>query len=688
MNRSLLQRKSWRMIGWIGLAALLLLPGVSGRAASPQTAALRVVASDATHVVLELVSPEVATRLVTVQGTTYTDVTLPGLPASGADGAPDLPIASTLIGVPPGAQVTLQVLDDDPITATLAAPVLPVPTARAAINPLDPRPPLPSAVVVLDPDLYAMDGLYPSRVAEVSPPGKWRSQTVVRVRLNPVQTNPARRELVVHRRLLVELRFVPTATVTAAAQPAASDEGVDEGAFEGIFQVALANYASARSWRAQPEPRSPAAVSAAVQGPLDGAPWFRVALAQTGIYRLTCADLAEAGIDLSTLDLNTLRLYQDGMGLTEVALNVKDANSDARCDAAGDAVEFYGQRTDAKYTSENIYWLTYGGAPGKRMALQAGAVGGATVGAYAHTVHLEENKLYFSYIPLQEDANHWYWEILSIYTGAAKIYTFTVDHLAADAGEAHLVVDMAGFDGTHRTQVSVNNHPIDDALWSGRLARRATLTFPATYLVEGINTLQVAETGGAADIAYTNFFEVRYPRMLQAIDDTLWFDQPEAGTWHYVIGGFADPAVDVYDITDPTHVERIAVSVTAPPCPCTASFDANGAGPRRYLAQAPAQRLAPIRIEQDVASDLRTSLARRGLHYSHAGCLSGPRAAIGGPPGGAGSARASDRRPGRLRRVQRRSGGRPGAARFSGLRLLQLAPPGAELRPACGRRLL
>ena len=61
---------------------------------------------------------------------------------------------------------------------------------------------------------YVRDGaLYfqsPAAVATVSLPQQWRSQQAVRVRINPVQVDDARRQMVVYQALRVAVRFVTT----------------------------------------------------------------------------------------------------------------------------------------------------------------------------------------------------------------------------------------------------------------------------------------------------------------------------------------------------------------------------------------------------------------------------------------------------------------------------------------------
>jgi hypothetical protein len=111
-----------------------------------------------------------------------------------------------------------------------------------------------------------------------------------------------------------------------------------------------------------------------------------------GMVRVTGADLARAGLPLAQVDPRTLRLFAGGH---EVALAIS-GEADGRFDPA-DAVVFYGQASRTKYAPINVYALSYGHGPGRRMAEREGSPGtGQAVTFFTDTLRVEPNLRYVS----------------------------------------------------------------------------------------------------------------------------------------------------------------------------------------------------------------------------------------------------------------------------------------------------
>ena len=108
---------------------------------------------------------------------------------------------------------------------------------------------------------------------------------------------------------------------------------------------------------------------------------IRSIVAEEGLYRLDAAFFTGHGIDPTTIDLDSVRLYELGQ---ELAINVNDQDIPGNFDA-NDYIEFFGQKPAAaysKYARQNIYWLVTAGGTGspKRMTevdgTPAGGLGG------------------------------------------------------------------------------------------------------------------------------------------------------------------------------------------------------------------------------------------------------------------------------------------------------------------------
>jgi hypothetical protein len=96
--------------------------------------------------------------------------------------------------------------------------------------------------------------------------------------------------------------------------------------------------------------------------------FYKLTVSQTGLVRVTYESLQAAGLPVTTLDPATFQLYEQGV---EIARQVVDADSSGTF-TPGDYVLFYGRAVDTYYTGTNVYWLTYGVAPGLDMATRDG----------------------------------------------------------------------------------------------------------------------------------------------------------------------------------------------------------------------------------------------------------------------------------------------------------------------------
>ena len=129
--------------------------------------------------------------------------------------------------------------------------------------------------------------------------------------------------------------------------------------------------------------------------------WFKIAVAEDGIYRIDYNYLKNLGIDMATLDPRTLKVYGNGGGMLPYAnqeFRYDDLEENAvlvEGEADGvfdpeDALLFYGQAADRwtrtgnemrfrphYYSDSTYYFLTYGQGNGERIQIQSGPGGSA-----------------------------------------------------------------------------------------------------------------------------------------------------------------------------------------------------------------------------------------------------------------------------------------------------------------------
>jgi len=363
---------------------------------------------------------------------------------------------------------------------------------------------------------------------------------------------------------------------------------------------------------------------------------------------LTYQDLITATIPVTTTDPRTFKMYNFGQEIAIQVLGEEDGKFDP-----GDAIVFYGRGVNTRYTTQNIYWLTYGGANGQRIADQASVAGGATLAAYTDTVHLEQNLRYVSTLPMADGYDHWFNAQIVVLGGATgfRDYGFTIKNPASGSYSATLEAVLGALPtGQHHLKLYIGQAGnlrlvLDTTNWYDKTVLQTTTSFPQSYLVAGTNILRVEIVNARTttpETVYPDWFKIGYQRAYTTDTDYLAFGGDQAGKWRFTVDGFSTDAIDAYDVTDPQAVKRIlpgaalnylylplvlrnassaalsigAVDAASPTASFT--FGANQTGPRRYVALTAAQRKTPAIQPAQVSNNLmQTSNSADYLMISH-----------------------------------------------------------------------
>lgn len=575
------------------LLLLTLLLSLLPVHAAHAEAVLRVLAADESRLLVELTSPPPSLREILLDGAAFTDVQIAGLSAAAPPGAPALPAYAHLIAMPPAATATLRILADDAETLRLNWPVVPVPTQLVNADPEQPLPTSAGLAYTPDPAIYSEDALYPAPPASLGEVSDWRGQRVTRLQLNPVQLNPASGELLIHRRLRVEIRFVG-GQLPRTAPPA-------DPIFANLWDSLLLNASQSDQWRTRPIPAPEDRRLQADQ------PWYKLNLADEGLYTLTCADLTGAGIDLNALTLESVQLFQGGLDGEEIALSITDSGTANRCDG-DDSLRFWGQAIANKYTTTNVYWLTYGAATGLRMASRPSQPAGSLVTTTPTALRLEVNRYYAPHMPRIEGYEHWFWDLLSTTNPnypRTRVYTFTLE---AGATFTNLTAALAGYTGTHRTQTRLNGTLLGEHNWSNTVLLQPNYAIPPGLLASGTNAISVTESYPGSSLIVVDHFDLAGSRPLLAQSDRLDFSAPGPGFWRYAASGFASAAIDLLDVSDPARPVRISGPEIAAPCPCGLAFAEAVTLSARYAAVGAVDVRSPLTLEAVGTSRLRSTV--------------------------------------------------------------------------------
>ncbi len=224
---------------------------------------------------------------------------------------------------------------------------------------------------------------------------------------------------------------------------------------------------------------------------------LKIGVSQDGMYRLTPGDLITHGFDLTDVDPTLIQVANKGQ---EIPIYLQE-DGNGSFDGS-DILLFYGTAITDVYTTENVYWLKVGDAPGLRMATRAVTPSTAPVAdQFPVTLHAEQDTFYWQTMPNGEGQDHWFWnDRVSPNTGdlpTFRDYSFSVNNINPVDTDQTIRVQLKGFTSVttvnpdHKTQISINGTVIGSADWDSFSVFDLILTYPTSLLNEGANTLIV-----------------------------------------------------------------------------------------------------------------------------------------------------------------------------------------------------
>ena len=455
-------------------------------------------------------------------------------------------------------------------------------------------------------DGYGRSGMFPETVARLDGVGISRDRIVAELRFTPVQWDAATGVARLHSRIVCRVVF---AAPNDRVAPGPDADGGRE----------LLNADVAAQWTLR---RGGAMGKTAGAPSLAEGSWYRFALQQTGIYRLTRRWFTDNGLDVAGIDPRTIRLFGNGGRerptrlsaerpdpLQEIAIEVV-GGEDGRFDE-GDYVQFHGQGLSGfewnagvrgyrhfihRYDDANGYLLTWGGDAGKRMEGQPSL---NESNAYAPPFftgrEFEEEEV----VNLMNSGKMWVAKRLVAGAGSAAsmVYSRRLPGLVRSApvtyrvqtGSSSEVANKFTVRANDATLGSIEMGTVDFGSDTGDMAKIGSKQFTGSGdLVDDRSMVTITYNAVNAERSrdgHVDWVEWNYPRRFEAVGDELLFSAPDTtAVIQFELNGFTMSDVAVYDITDYRAVRRIAAQVSGG----TVRFQAeNTAGtPRQYLAVA------------------------------------------------------------------------------------------------------
>jgi hypothetical protein len=295
--------------------------------------------------------------------------------------------------------------------------------------------------------------------------------------------------------------------------------------------------------------------------PFWGKSWARIAVKDTGPFRVTCSELEAAGCSVSGVPLQSIALFS-GPGtqfeqtqntehfLSPVSVLVDDTNGDGVFNG-DDVVRFLaGSLNRFEYSGGNlrwlyhryatcrVYWLTWGGEQGVRMQGEPGAPDSSPEwGSTAeYTVHLEDGGYW---LPQYELRTGWFWKRIN----SGESISVPLD-LHDISGKADVTLSFAVSESSAYT-VTLQGGGSVELSASGH----AEVVFNDVS-VSGLNQLQISfSSTDPSAYFYLDFVELAFPVATTASSRRLFLqDRPGRHSFSFTGG---DKAFDVSDLMNP-----------------------------------------------------------------------------------------------------------------------------------------
>ena len=543
------------------------------------TTAVEITTSDVTGISFELNTAafrQDATGTVTVDGLAEV------LPV---EGAPALPYFVTTLILPPEALAVVSVAESA-VSTQQVAPVPPVPqptfagmdTVDDGFSPyalVDDTGEVigyasPGLATVEDTAVYNHNALYPQAIYDLSQPAYLRDFRLVELRLYPLQYNPVTGELRQAQTMEVQVEFVGARWEDL--RPSAS--------YQNTFQHNLSdqalNYEQGQQWRSLPNTLQNVMPT---QLPI-GNDVYKIEINQDGIYELTGADFAAAGMDISNTDPNTLQMLYRGQPMAYQLIN---SNGDNDFDP-DEKIRFYGwafegARTEKQFVNNNVLWLWAGGTPTYMVDRLNKTNMGYPVDTnfWAEITREPENSFFSSWTrweTLPNEPDSWYWDYINKpFDTITRTYTTTLFHPETAGPDAiyllEYIVRKSLTTQPHLIHTQINNNPAPATFtWldpSGYVQTNINLTdsVPISDINHGQNTITATYATTTKDQLYLNRITVEYMRQLLAVNDQLLFQDEQGSAREFHVSSFTEGSASnvlVWDVSVPTGTVEIEMN--------------------------------------------------------------------------------------------------------------------------------
>ena len=318
---------------------------------------------------------------------------------------------------------------------------------------------------------------------------------------------------------------------------------------------------------------------------------FKIEVGQDGLYALSGAELAAAGMNLTAVNPDKIQMMQRGQPVAYQFIN-HDGNAGF---GPGDEIRFFGwafdgTRYEDMYVSNNVFWL-WAGENGSQVQTTGNDAGKGypKVTWFNESITRWPHLNYFPGLTVNwqaspNEATPWHWMRIKDFSREPKSIGLPIDipNPAQNTGQnATVLVEFTSrynslklSPESYEVTLALNGHNNSTSQsWEGGVNLNVVHQTPVSQFSQPgdsgypKNTIDLQYQASTADeaeatIAYITRATVEYPRALVAVGNELIFNEDQAGKHEFHIGGFSlgsTEEVIVWDVSDKYNPRQVLV---------------------------------------------------------------------------------------------------------------------------------
>ena len=571
---------------------------------------VRIISSDRNSITIEYSPVYLDSSIVTIGNVSYLYINFEGgiIPESEDWGMPSIPSAVLNIGVPSEYGNTIEILgSSSKIIDGLIVP-RPEPFKRGISY---------SSEYKVSPDYNNYTDR--SELVSFDEFGYIRNLPVQSIRINPVRFDPLNQKITLYKTIRFRINF-------------SGNQKISSKPTDNFAASSVINFDVARYWVRERKAQS--LKKTVINSVLANGTWYKFEAPEEGIYKITYSMLSSFGIDPSAVDPRTIKIYNNsGIPLPENPTTPRPSDlvensiivsgeSDGSFDQ-GDYILFYGRgnnfwdydttshsfrRIFNVYTDHNYYWITSGGAPGKRAENKAGL---NQTDVYSQNsskgfISRDDDKINI----LNSGRKFLGDDFTNIVT--SRTYTNKLDgRIDGIPVEYHLNFVTASPNPTtidveeNNTNIWHRNMPTGVSEYIDGTAYTATVYYNG-QLPDNRSTLKFLFTPNSSSAkGYLDYFEIVYQKQLKAFNDfLLFYSKDTTAVVDYHLTGFTNSNIKVYDLSDYAGMKQITNFTSISGGECHFQVSEQQGRVSRYIAIAGDNYMTPVNPQEGVNSNI------------------------------------------------------------------------------------